>query len=150
MHTERPIGRFANGKRTPAARRSRAVVGREISMREVYFVLLAALILAGCPLQCGCDKLSSSPAMNIDVATKLALEVPDGQAAKLTKENQVRIKEGMTLEEVSEILGPGLSVHDVQKDSVYEVGWLHKSSKKAIWVKFHGYKVTGTSCSNIE
>jgi hypothetical protein len=76
--------------------------------------------------------------------------VPDGQATKLSKENLARIKEGMTLEDVSEILGPGLSVHDVKEDSVYEVGWLHKTSKKAIWVKFRGHKVTGTSSSNIE
>jgi outer membrane protein assembly factor BamE (lipoprotein component of BamABCDE complex) len=111
----------------------------------IFRVFSCTLIIAGCLQSGGCSSNAPHP-----VSVKHSMDVSDEQAGKLTKENLARIKEGMTLEEVSAVLGPGMSTHEVKEDAVYELGWTHKASKKAIWVKFRGHKVTGAYSSNLQ
>ena len=114
-------------------------------MREVLIQTLGGiLVIAGCLLQGGCQN-SSSPA-----AEKIPIDVTEENVGKLTKENLAKIKSDMTHDDVKAILGQGLPPSVVKDDAVYEVGWVHKSSKKEILVKFRGNKVTGTSSSKFE
>lgn len=84
-----------------------------------------------------------------DRATRVSYDLTADQAQLLSEENYDKIEDGMTPEQVREIIGtPGpTTVEKLKPDEVYELVW--RASRKEIAVRFKGERSIGKSSVNI-